>query len=329
MKYKKNIFIIIIVISFFVICEVSVRFLLFSQGKGFFRERRFVSPWFTVYDPPLPLEKDGIGYFRRGKPAARTPAPGVIRIICLGGSTTANVSTKIDYPQLLENKLNSNTKGIKFEVLNAAADAFSSAHSLVNFELRLIYYHPAYIIVYHNINDLSANYFGKKITSDYANKYMNNLFLAPECKIGFYRVLFKSKLISYILASISYSLFDKQMQSKAEDVDIVYGKDIFRNNLMNIVAVARQNGIIPILASQAACFGKNNFSYINKNDFIEYNAVIKDVASKTGCIYVDSFSALNENPEYFIDLVHYSESGVEKLADVFYDNLCAIFKIGK
>lgn len=317
MRSKKIFFILASIIIAFLAAELATRALLSFNGRGFFKERRFVSPWFTTYDTPAPQEKDGFLYFKRGQKAAKIPPPNTIRIICLGGSTTVNLSTKTHYPAVLQDKLNGYYKNVRFEVLNAGGDGFSSAHSLVNLSLRLLYCHPDCIIVYHNINDLSANYF-PPLKTDYATKYMDNLFLAPECKAGIERWLSPSRLISRFMIKFDEFDFTKRSLAASKTTDIAEGKKIFESNLTNIVAVAKAHNINVILATQAACFEyAKKYPYIKKADFLEYNNVIKDVAKKQSVAIADCFGGLGERPEYFIDLVHYTESGIEKVSDVF------------
>jgi lysophospholipase L1-like esterase len=323
MRFKRYF---ILLLGIFIIAEILTRLFLFYNGSGFFREKRFISPWFTAYDSPSPAEKDGFLYFKRGEKTTRNPAENTIRIICLGGSTTVNKWTKSHYPGVLQDKLNRSYRNVKFEVLNAGADAFSVAHSFVNFSFRLLYYNPDCIIVYENINDLSANYFQEPVKTDYANKYLDNLFLAPECKLGAQRYFFGSRFLSAFMMSWNNFIFEKKALALRNSMDISEGKKIFRTNLTNIAVVAKANKVNMILGVQAACFKKaGKFSYIKREDFYEYNNIIKEVAQEQNLAAVDCFKALEENPEYFMDLVHYTELGIDKLSDTFYEKIKELY----
>ncbi len=152
---------------------------LFIEGSSFFRESSFISPWISSYDfPPPRIDLIGNGEFRnRAVPVPMKKDRGVFRIVTVGGSTTLNQRpfsvSGVDYALALEMLLNRHTgKEIRYEVLNAGSDAYSTAQSLINIEFRLVQFEPDMIILMHNINDLTANYFGNGVTGDYSNKYM-------------------------------------------------------------------------------------------------------------------------------------------------------------
>ncbi|MFH1508143.1 MAG: SGNH/GDSL hydrolase family protein [Candidatus Omnitrophota bacterium] len=323
MKFKK-IFVAFVVI--FMILELLTRILLSVKGMGFFREKRFISPWFTVYDSPAPYEDKGLLFFKRGQKTTVEKPLNTIRIICLGGSTTIDAATKNHYPGVLQDMLNSRYKNVRFEVLNAGGDAFSSAHSLVNLSLRLIYYKPDCVIIYHNINDLSANYFPPSLRMDYANKYINNLYLAPECKIGIQKYLFNFRFLSFIMMKINNINFARNASRINRSLDISFGARVFSNNLVNIVVIAKAHNIQVVFGQQAACFKKmKEFPYIKKEDFLFYNKVVRDVAQEYNVPVADIFSLLGQDEQYFTDLVHYTESGVNKVSEGFLDVITKIY----
>ena len=312
----------------FLIAEFLKRVVLFSRGRGFFRPKRFISPWFTAYDAPVPHERNGLLCFKRGQIARKLTDKNTIRIICLGDSTTINVPTVNHYPKLLQDKLNNFYKNVRFEVLNAGADAFTTAHSLVNLALKLRYFSPDCIIVCHNITDLSSVYFLPSLETDYANKYMDNLFLAAECKTGIQRLLLPSRLLSSALMKWNEAMFERK--AKSMDIgreDIKLGGEIFETNLKNIVKIAETDGIKVILGAQPGCFRKKTakFSYIKEKDFREYNKAVQKVAAEQNAVFADCFSGLGQQPEYFVDLVHNTESGVEKVSEVYFETIKRIY----
>ena len=148
------------------------------KGRSFFRHDVFTTPWITTFDYPPPLiGQDGKSYFRhRTVPTSVEKPVGAFRIIAVGGSTTANEEpfelAGIDYSLALEKKLSKAIGGTTIEVLNAGGSGYSTAQSLINIEFRLIEYSPDIILLMHNINDCSANFFDGGATSDYSNKYL-------------------------------------------------------------------------------------------------------------------------------------------------------------
>jgi lysophospholipase L1-like esterase len=82
--------------------------------------------------------------------------PGVVRVLCLGGSTTYGAGLRAEqaYPMRLEQHLNAAAPdGLRFEVLNGGVPGYTSIDSLVNLELRLLALEPDVVLVYHGVND--------------------------------------------------------------------------------------------------------------------------------------------------------------------------------
>jgi len=100
--------------------------------------------------------KDGL----RGPEVERHKPPGVVRILCLGGSTTYGSGLTADeaYPARLGALLaplsaGTDGGGRRYEVLNCGVPGYSTAESLIDLELRLFELEPDAIVIYHGIND--------------------------------------------------------------------------------------------------------------------------------------------------------------------------------
>ena len=93
----------------------------------------------------------------RSAEMAKEKPPGVIRILCLGGSTTYGTGATANdktYPAQLERLLNESAdEGVRYEVGNCGVPGYSTVESLLNFELRLLEYDPDWILIYHAAND--------------------------------------------------------------------------------------------------------------------------------------------------------------------------------
>jgi len=92
----------------------------------------------------------------RGDPVTEKKAPGTYRIFTLGGSTTLGVANPYEesYPARLQALLRQRYPDIVIEVQNAGVAWYSTAHILVNYELRVRRYDPDLVIVFEAINDL-------------------------------------------------------------------------------------------------------------------------------------------------------------------------------
>ena len=90
-----------------------------------------------------------------------------VRIICMGGSTTAK-----GYPKLMEDflkKVNPDTI-VDYEVLNFGVSSFTTAHSAVNFILNVIDLNPDYVVLHHAWNDYLV-----RNAADFKNDYSHAL----------------------------------------------------------------------------------------------------------------------------------------------------------
>ena len=106
--------------------------------------------------------------------------PEVLRIVCLGGSTTAH-NWKVDppswgYPWYLEQELEKTLGTDAFEVINFGTPMYSSEHSLLIWLTVAQEYHPDIVIVMHAINDLIRSFENSDMTlgsfrNDYGNYY--------------------------------------------------------------------------------------------------------------------------------------------------------------
>lgn len=200
----------------------------------------------------------------------------VFRVFALGGSTTFEWRLPYieTYPAKLERKLRAYFPGLKIQVQNAACDWYSSAHSLIRYELHVRHFRPDVIIVLDGINDLvrgfapewfSAN--GSTFRSDYSH------YLGPvvrldgqreEAYFPFQRLLLPT-LLGFprqrdpIVGVLDPEASDGISRAKAlqQSVSIREWKSLptFRENLSLLVRAARRDSTHVILATQPSVYG--------------------------------------------------------------------------
>jgi lysophospholipase L1-like esterase len=101
---------------------------------------------------------DGEGF--RGREVSVTKAPGTVRLMIVGSSTTFDQfvagGDSAAWPARLEYWLNRQAgDSAEFEVINAGVPGYSAADDLIRLELELYRYHPDIIVFYDGHNDLS------------------------------------------------------------------------------------------------------------------------------------------------------------------------------
>lgn len=305
------------VASTLVALEVGVRVYaaLFVPGLSFFRDDRLTSPWFLTYAPPPPaFDADGTARFAyRVEPVTIAKPAGVRRILAVGGSTTVNRYSVErggrDTASWLEELLNARSAGERVEVLNCGGDAFSTAHSLVNLQLRLLELDPDVIVLMENINDLSVNYHGAGATSDYSNKYLLPFYVNPTLQAGtsLRGFLNQSRLLA---ATGLLGVFPQGELALMND--IAPGLRYFRRNLLAIGALCAREGIELVLLTQPSRM--RDVPYYDRAHFTRYNQAITEVATELGCRSIDMHTLFGHDPEDFVDEFHYSPRGAQRFA---------------
>ena len=183
---KKLLFSFLVLAGLFLACELGVRIVAYSSGRGFLdNPRMFTSPFIT-HNSTLQPEIRGETFVIYGRTIPRRKDRNEIRVLCFGGSTTENPGIERNYPDQLEERLAREFPGHQVRVLNVGRCGYSSAHFLVNFSLRCLDVQPDIITVYENVNDLSVNYFGEQVYPDYANKYLSPYYLSYHHRTGFW-----------------------------------------------------------------------------------------------------------------------------------------------
>jgi lysophospholipase L1-like esterase len=295
--------------------ELAARSYSWWLGKGFWsRPHSFESPFFVTYDAPVPYFDGEMAIFRHGVAIPLKKPAGELRVICLGGSTTVNVAARPaeNYTRLAEERLRRDHPGQRIVVLEAGGDAFSTAHAVANLGLRLLALEPDVVTLLENVNDLTAQKFGARLAPDYANKYLDDAFLAYEHRGGLGGAILRGSRAAQML-KWRLSLLKTTLEKSSRGGTVVNpedGRAAFRRNLLTFVAVARAHGVSPILITQshrqgeAAAFG---------GEFLEYNRLVRAVAAEQGVPLADAAPELSGRPELFVDEVHMNAAGLAEL----------------
>jgi Tfp pilus assembly protein PilF len=126
---------------------------------------------------------------------------GVIRIICLGESTTAK-----QYSQFLENILNQNNLGLKFNVIDKGIVRANTSFILFNLENNIKRYTPDIVITMIGINDIKIN------ATDESTAYSKILPFLKSSKVYSLMQAFWSRII--LQAEIMQSKEKRQLLGK-------------------------------------------------------------------------------------------------------------------
>ena len=246
-------------------------------------------------------------------------------------------------PNYFEIDLTSYYPNKKIEVINLGYSAYSTPHFLVLLFLDVVSWKPDVIIISENINDLLAAYW-PDISYDYSNKYCNE-FYNPLAKLIKEETSFVDLLFQYFnIYWIAKDRINRIQMKYATDIRRKsYGdsppelaKEIFARNLENFVVICQKYGIKVIMGTQPIqpsaeycdLFLKSKpyngiIIYPFHNEFVKhlqyYNKCIKNVAEEKNVYLIDNDNILNGDKMYFIDLVHYSKEGSNKMAFNYFE----------
>jgi len=226
------------------------------------------------------------------------PEPNVVRILCIGGSTTVSFpyvqSPEEAWPRKLEILLQEKT-GKQIEVINAGLNGGNSADLLAHYIFRNRYLKPHIVILHVGGNDANALLF-----PDYSPEYLHytkgwkSAALAPR---PFEHILLRAYLIRCIYAFWLKDIsLDTQIgrhgidQQKPEDC-LKYAQlnepTGFRRNLDILVRTIIHDGakpvIFPFVWAPEEVFRRNTYGAYYDSLVLAYNknlAVMKEIAEK-------------------------------------------------
>lgn len=266
----------------------------------------------------------------------------VVRIVCLGGSTTqdttAFVEEGITYPTELQRLLNERLADdrIVVETINAGFAAHSTLHMLILLQTELLELKPDVLIVYENINDLTVNYFPGPTLPAYANKFLHPYYLPPEMTVERATLLDHSRFYTWTKARLR-TVVNRTIRYTDEPLDLPHAH-VFRRNLQSMIAVAQAHGIHAVLGQQAlaadqALFEKH-FRTKSYNTvvvypriaqlvqhFEHYNGIVREVADAHGLTCVNVYERLKYRHDLFADVVHLHAAGSREVAQEFADRI--------
>jgi len=286
-------------------------------------------PLNNVRSPFLISNQYGFFNGKNGNRNVVSPKPKkLIRINCIGGSTTGNYiedNNKVySYPLELEKFLMKKYPKKKIEVNNFGMGGYNSADILVSSILSQIDTKPDYIIIYHAYNDIRS-YLTENFKSDYSHSRQNfskNYYklvihsLLPNLPINFYNFL---KNYFFIGSDLRFSLH--HMISKGKfNINNKYdeGLKTFKRNMFNIINVYKSIGSKIIICKYCFYLHKkiknDRLHKVYKKIVKKENLINENLAKKFGVKFINTDQLLKNANKNFLDSVHFSSEGMQNLA---------------
>jgi len=264
----------------------------------------------------------------RGPAIEPGPHPGVVRVLCLGGSTTygAGLPAEKAYPARLQQHLDAAApEGLRFEVLNGGVPGYTSIDSLVNLELRLLALEPDVVLVYHGVNDARLVQ-ARGYRPDYA--HIRSPWRDPRDQVSpldRWLVLrwrtwaWLTELTGRGFSAMSLENlvfvegFEDRMLPPEPEVNRAGVADFLRN-LRNIVAVARASGAQAGLMTFATRRAEGDTEVALQPCIDAMNAGIVALAAEQGVPLFDLQAAIGGQWDLYSDYVHCTAEGCDRQA---------------
>lgn len=238
------------------------------------------------------------------------------RVLLLGGST----SYSREYPESLQRSLAEVRPEFKLSVMSCGKPRYTSWINLVNFKENLLQYNPDVVVLYLGINDCIYNTF----------PWVEEL---PD--IGYFNWKSTKSLLSYKL--LKYHLVDKQIRSEPEFAGReLRSREIFENNISEIISIASANQIKVVLSTFAlgfptsddrlenAIYGQETrmqHFWGNVNSTVygvkQHNEVMTYLADKHEIPLVRIDQAVPATSEFFSDICHMTDKGKALMGEAF------------
>jgi lysophospholipase L1-like esterase len=233
--------------------------------------------------------------------------PGLVRVICIGGSTTVAGRTNDEtYPALLEAMLRARHPGLAIEVLNLGVSGVTTEHWLARMD-RVLAFEPDVIVQYQGINDIAWRHLPRFASAHPLRRWAYHSLLAerlfpfpvdelePELARSFETLgataeICRQHRIGYLLGSFAAP-------------DLSRASDEFRRHLDVDTEFWTQRFPLRSSASYAAILRR-------------YDELLVAFVRRRHLAHVLVHERLSD-PALFIDSCHFTPEGIRRLAEEF------------
>jgi lysophospholipase L1-like esterase len=285
---------------------------------------------YTAYGlRPVAGSPDNNAFGLRGAEPLVPKPPGVVRILCLGGSTTygSGVSAEEAYPARLAALLAGvASPGTRYEVLNCGVPGYTSVESLIALELRLFELEPDGLVVCHGINDARMIQ-----TRDFQPDYthMRRTWREPHVSALEWALLRHSRVYAWLAHSFGFGLKSIRLEElvfvddpaaltaqPAEQGLNQRGIAAFVRNIGHVVALARARDVEVLLATFALQdqAGRRRPELHYAATVAAMNRQLVQYAAREDVPLVDLAGALDRRAGLFYDAIHFNAQGTEAQA---------------
>jgi lysophospholipase L1-like esterase len=269
-------------------------------------------------------------------------APGTIRIVCAGGSTTFDLLSVDDsrtWPWRMEEILKQ--RGLEAEVFNAGFPGWTSLENLVSLAIRDLDLDPDIVVLYQGINDLqpaSHRPFDSQYERGHAEETVRALGFELQPLRWYEHSLFVEKVRQLVVGDRDPW---RRLQGAVAGDDGVQelpteALETFERNVRSFVAVAAAGGAKVLLATQPArirdAFAEADQAYLAQwivgldpkvvpGQLERFNAVVRERAMAGPALLADVARDVPWKDGDFADPMHFSADGSARMATFMADTI--------
>lgn len=229
---------------------------------------------------------------------------GEVRVVCMGGSTTR------DFPQAMRFS-NPNTK-----VMNFSLDAYTPAHSLINFQLNAIPYNPDYVVFHHTPTPAFEREDGK-LVMDYRDTLKSFTVIQPPDVFFIRTSILYTELRNLLFPLGDWYFFRSSVILMPQSFDFANVKKEqlfpFQREVKSFIDLAKGRNIRLVLTTHPHQ-NKKEIQYVAMG-----NQIIRELHQENlgSTILVDLDLELSQKyPAYFEDEVHFNNEGNQLKANL-------------
>lgn len=287
----------------------------------------------------------------RGEDPAWEAAEGTLRILVLGGSSAFSYDASDDahtWPSLLESQL-ADALGKPVEVINLGLPGYDASNSKVNYLFTGRALNPHVVLIYHTWNDLKFLRLVDQEGNGTPRELLSGMNAGGRNLSAFERFFFHSQIVQrvrHVYLRIrnerienAYTSLEKAGDA-ANDLPSERAFDQFQKNFEDLALLAKSDGVLPVLVSQATLAQPENLERrevrvsIRNNwvgmtlpvlaqAWLESSRRIEAAAEVGDALFLDGYSAVPPTLDNFKDHVHLLDPGAERLADALSEQLLA------
>jgi lysophospholipase L1-like esterase len=280
------------------------------------------------------IEINSLGF--RGDELENPKPSGRIRLAFLGGSATfcAEVSNNsVAWPHLVTQLLNEKFGYKRFDYVNAAVPGYSLEASRARFAAEVAALDPDVVVIYHASNDLSKNSAREAERQgilvnrgdaglSFPAKYSMLWYLAQKN----IRIWQGQRRAFDPAAKLDVSL-DALVKPFADDLDALVSeaKAVADTVILVTFATRLRRGQSEEELRKAAVTSLYYMPYMTPDQLLSafeaYNSVMRTVATTSGAFLVDEIGTLPADEANFVDSIHFTDRGSQKMAERVYRGL--------